>query len=266
MKLQRPVISILLRYVNHGNKKDVNYLIAKAMLDNYELIGDKTIHEMAELCFVSASSLSRFVKVIGFDNYSDFKESAINIIDIDVDYSIEVSRAKKEDLIPIFNQYTENIIDNIQFFNENINFEQLNKLTEMIYKSENIIFLGLEFATLIGYHFQIKMAELNKHIKIGDTYEEQFELVNNMPDKSLIIIASLEGGYFYRNYDIIKILEEKKSDIIVLTMNEHIKPVQHIASEIVVISKSNSNTEGRISLLYAIETLIMLYYINYKNV
>lgn len=265
MKLQRPVQSILLRYVNQGHKKDINYLIAKAMLDHYELIGDKTIHEMADLCFVSASSLSRFVKTVGFESYQEFKKAAVNKIDIAVDYSVEVSRAQKEDFIPIFDRYTNKVLENIKFFNENFNFEQLNHLTQLMYQAESILFLGLEFATLIGNHFQIKMAELNKLVEIGETYEAQLELVDHMPEHSLVIVASLEGGYFYRNLDIINKVQERNSTLVALTMNENIKPLQQIAKEIIIISRSNSDTEGRISLLFAVETIIMLYYINFKD-
>lgn len=266
MKQRRPALSILLRYTNHGNKNDVNYSIARIMVENFELISKKTIHEMAELCFVSASSLSRFAKIIGYENYTEFKKSSASTINIDVDYSVEVSRARKEDFEPIFNQYTENIIANLRFLNKTLDFERINYVTNLIHNSDKIVFLGLEFATLIGHHFQIKMGELDKHVEIGETYEEQLEIVNNLTSNCLVIIASLEGGYFYRNHDIIKIIEKNKTQSIVLTMNKHIKPLQHLDGEILIINENNSNTEGRVSLLFAIEMIIMLYYINFKDI
>lgn len=264
MEMKKPVLSILLNFINNSVKHDTNYEIAKGMLKNYDLIPNKTIHQMADICYVSSASVSRFVKVIGFKDYTAYKNAIKNKIDINVDYSDEVSYANKGDLIPVLKTYTDNIIDNINFAFNNVDLNQFERLTKLIHESKEVVFLGLEFATLIGTHFQIKMAELNKHIQIGITFEEQLELIKTLSEESLVIIASLEGGYFYRNDKIIRTIQEKNANIVTLTMNKNLKPLQ-VADEIILISKTNSNTEGRISLLYIIELIIMVYYVHYKD-
>ncbi|MDQ0363037.1 MurR/RpiR family transcriptional regulator [Breznakia pachnodae] len=263
MAMHSSVLSSLLRYINNTKKRDTNYSIAKEMLMHFDDIPNVTIHEMADFCYVSSASISRFVKMLGYENYVDFKKQCKDSIAINVDYSKEVAFAGKKEMKPIFESYTNNIIGNLDFTLENLDYQQLERICELIYQSQDVCFLGLEYASLIGQHFQIKMAELNKLIKIGNTYNDHLEIVNSLNNNSVVFIASLEGGYFYRNDDIIQIIKQKKCKVITLTMNHELKPMKEV-DEVLLCSKNNSNTEGRIALLYIIELIIMYYYVNYK--
>ncbi len=257
------VLSLLLSYINHAKKKDNNYIIAKQMLRHFSKIPEVTIHDMADICYVSSASISRFVKMLGFDTYGEFREQCKNTIEINVDYSKDVQMAGKKEMKPLFELYTNNVIHNLNFTLEHLDYKQIERVCEYIFQSKDVYFLGLEFATLIGQHFQIKMAELNKLIKLGTPYTEQMELVDSLSKDSVVMIASLEGGYFYRNDEIIRRIREKGCKMIVFTMNYSLKPLKD-ADEIILCSDNNSNTEGRISLLYIIELIIMYYYVNYK--
>ena len=76
----------------------------------------------------------------------------------------------------------------------------------------------------------------------------------------MLIILSVEGGYFYRHNEVIQILLEKKVKLVVLTMNEHQKMInEFIDREVILCSQDNTNTESRISLLYTLEIIIMYY-------
>lgn len=265
MAMHSSVLSSLLRYINNTKKRDNNYSIAKSMLMHFDDIPNVTIHDMADFCYVSSASISRFVKLLGYENYVDFKQQCKESIAINVDYSSEVSFAGKKEMKPIFETYTKNIIDNMNFTLDKLDYDQLERICELIYRSQDVCFLGLEYASLIGQHFQIKMAELNKLIKIGSTYNDHLEIVNSLRENAIVIIASLEGGYFYRNDEIIQMIKKKKCKIITLTMNHELKPMKDV-DEVLLCSKNNSNTEGRVALLYIIELIIMYYYVNYKAV
>lgn len=264
MTMKTPVLSLLLRYINNIQKKDNNYDIAKAMLSHYQEIPKLTIHEMADACYVSSSSISRFVRLLGYENYVYFKEACNETIGIDVDYSFEISKATKKDIQPIFERYTHSIKDNLEYILGHLDYDQMDRICQMIFQSPDIGFFGLEFATLLGHHFQIKMAELNKVVTIGNTHQEQKDIAESIKENSVVIVASLEGGYFYHNDDILRLLKNKNVKVIALTMNNH-SIIQRTADEIVVSSQYNSDTEGRISLLYTLELILMYYAINYKR-
>ena len=146
-----------------------------------------------------------------------------------------------------------------------MNLEQLERICERMYEAKEIAFFGLEFATLLGQHFQIKMASMNKLVRLGMTYEEQKEIASSLHDGAVVFVASLEGGYFYRGDEVMDIVQDKHCHTIALTMNEHSKLMKHV-DELLICNKENSNTEGRVTLLYMLEILLMLYYVNYQAI
>lgn len=258
------IISQLLSYVNYSDEKSVDKDIAKAILKNYHRIPELTIYELADLCFVSASSITRFIRILGYENYKSFKSEIQNTIKIDVDYSKSIHLATPTDLHSINERYTDNVIENIRFTYEHLDYQQLQRVSELIYKADEIAFFGLEYANYVGLHFQNKMVSFNKLVQLGVTDEKQYELVKNIEEGALVFIASLEGSFFFRHSDIFETLVEKKCRIIAMTMVTNGKFVNY-CDEVILCNKTNSNTEGRITLMYMIEILIMYYYVNFSH-
>ncbi len=257
------LITNLLSYVNYGDIHDANYDISRIVLQNYHDIPKMSINDLADCCFVSSSSITRFIKDLGFENFKEFKRQVSDTVKINADYSNDLSFAKKDDLQPILEMYTNRVKENIDYTFHAIDYAQIDRICEFIYGSHEVAILGLEFATLLGLHFQKKMASINKFVRIGVTEEKQRDIVETMREGAVVIILSIEGSYFYRNSELIDQLEKKKCKIIAVTMNNTGKFVNR-CNEVLVCNKYNSDTEGRITLLYMIEILIMCYCINYQ--
>ncbi|HFI0332534.1 TPA: MurR/RpiR family transcriptional regulator [Streptococcus suis] len=257
------ILPTLLRFMNESHSNRTQFSIAEGMLKNFKDIPTLSIYDMAEQCYVSPASISRFIKQLGFDTYGDFKRACKDSIDIDVDYSTHVLKAQQADIEPLFQMYTENVKENLSYNLLNIDFEKLSRISDMIYKADKVVYLGLEFATLLGQHYQQKMAECNRYIHLPLSYEKQQEFAKESTSNSLAIVVSLEAGYFYHNQKVINQLKENGTKIIAITMSHNSKMLRDI-DEVIICNKNNSDTEGRISLLHTLELLIMYYYINYK--
>ena len=134
----------------------------------------------------------------------------------------------------------------------------------MIYQANQIAFFGLEYANQVGFHFQNKMASLNKIIKLGVTDEKQWELAQELQEGALVFIVSLEGSYFYRHTEIFDLLVEKNCRIVAISMLTAGKFMNY-CDEVILCNKTNSNTEGRVTLMYMIELILMAYYINFSH-
>lgn len=260
------VLSILLRYVNGQYKKDTNYDIALALLTHYSEIPKKTINEISDLCYVSPASISRFVKLIGFHSFQEFKNACLNTLDISkTDYSPKVIKANKNDVKEILQHYTNRVISNIQFSYDHLDFEQLDRICSYIHDSNDVLILGLEFSTLLAQHVQNRFALMNKYISVAISNEEQLESAHALKEGSTVIILSVEGGYFYRHNEVIQILLEKKVKLVVLTMNEHQKMInEFIDREVILCSQDNTNTESQhIITLYTRNNHHVLLYLFY---
>lgn len=261
--VQISIFRVLLDIMNKSDKSKTQFAIAEGMLKNFQDIPKLSIHELAERCFVSSASITRFVRLNGFATYGEFRKQCSQTFSIDIDYSRNVLKANKDDIQPIFNIYSEHVRDNILYNLENIDYEQLNRISDLIYHSNDVVYLGFEFAMILGQHYQIKMAECNKYIQLPFQTKDQMEVAKQLGKNSVAIIASLEGGYFYRNETIIQELKKNNVKIVAITM-EHNSKLLRDMDEIILCNKLNSETEGRISLLHIIELMLMYYFINYK--
>ena len=87
----------LLAYINNSLDKDINYHIAKTLLENFHKIEGFSLETAAEVCNVAPSTINRFCKRIGFRNFSNLRNSVIkygpslekNDIDLSGDRFIE---------------------------------------------------------------------------------------------------------------------------------------------------------------------------------
>lgn len=256
------VLNQLLHITNENYQKDANYTIAKTMLDNFSKLSEMTIQEVADLCYVSPASISRFVRYLGYSGFSEFKESCEKSIGIEADYSLEVKKARKEDLLPIYERFTNQVIANIETSFEKIDIEQFDRICEMIQKADRITVFGLEFSNIIGEHIQSRFARMGKMVDLGLDRKEQLDIANGLTSDSVALLITMEGGYLYRNSEVIDVLEQNNCHTVVFTINPQIKLLQ-FADEILVCGLANHNTEARISLLYEVEMLLMHYSISY---
>lgn len=252
------VRSRLLRYVNNQKKEDTHYLIASAILENFTDIPQITIYSLAEKCFVSTSSISRFIRLIGFNTYTDFKSASEEEIDISNDYAKEMLQSKIVKETDFIDDYTNNVINNLSFFKENVPVSKIKSIVSDIHEADDVAFFGLEFAAFMGQHFQNKMASVDKIIQIGFTMEEQIKLAENLQPNSVALIFSVEGGFYYFHEKVVSILIKKKIKIIAFTFKNS-PIIERNAHEVLICGESNRNTEGRIAILYVMEVIIYYY-------
>ena len=208
------VRSIILRYINNHKKQDNNYFIAQEILKNFVNIPQMTIYDLSEKCFVSTSAISRFIRLIDFSSYTNFKYAVEKEIDIVSDYSkrlTEISTGKPDDFI---NEYIENLLTNLKYAKKHIAVSQIETVVSAIHSAENVAVFGLEFAAFMGQHFQSKMASMDKIVQISFTMTEQLRIVEEIKPNSLALIFSMEGGFFYFNEKVISGLKKKNIKII----------------------------------------------------
>ena len=72
------LLNRLLALINQKESFSTEYYIAYSFLQNLFKISSFSIDETAQLCNVSKSTISKFVREIGFDDYTDFKLSDIS--------------------------------------------------------------------------------------------------------------------------------------------------------------------------------------------
>src|SRR5699024_2773349 len=68
------IIYNLLTYLNAAKEEDMYYSIALTTVQNLDIIPNCSINELADLCFTSTATISRFCKKFGCASFPKFKE------------------------------------------------------------------------------------------------------------------------------------------------------------------------------------------------
>ena len=74
------LLSSLLFVLNHNDKDDTDFIIAWYLITHLRKIKDISIYKIAEECYVSRSSIQRFIKNIGYESYTQLKENADEVV------------------------------------------------------------------------------------------------------------------------------------------------------------------------------------------
>lgn len=258
MELGNPVRSILLRYINNQKKQDNNYFIAQIMLDNFDEIPQLTIYQLSEKCFVSTAAISRFIRLLGFATYTEFKSACEAEIGITHDYDKKYTAKDPAPESSFIAEFTENLHRNLSYCQEHLSESELKEVAERIHTASDVLVFGLEFASFMSQHFQSRMAMMDKRVHNGFTVDDQLAAIERIQPNSLALIFSMEGGFFYFNEKVIAALKKKDVHIIVFTFKSS-PMIERSADQVILCGERNENTEGRLSVLYIMELLLFYY-------
>ena len=91
------ILYTLMSYVNVSSGQDMYYTIAHTILTHLEKIPDISINDLADLCYTSPATISRFCKDLNCKNFANFK----NEVAIALEISRDEIHMKEEDLLQI---------------------------------------------------------------------------------------------------------------------------------------------------------------------
>lgn len=261
-KAMGSVKQLLLNYLGTSLQKDMNYEIAMAMLKNYDEIKNRTCEEVADICFVSKASLSRFCRFIGFSSYREFQEALALDYDMQTEYTKQFKDLLKTDRNQAIASYRDELISNVY---STVNLESLDlveEVTEIIHNANNIFHFSHHFLWDIGRFFQSKMSLMGKHVLQQMNYESQYEFASNLTKDDLVLITSITGTYPLRYEKIWNLIINSGCKIIVITQNLSSSNWNH-ADYVLPCGNSNKNDIGKYTALMVVDMIIIHYMSKY---
>lgn len=170
-----------------------NSTIATYILSHLEEMKSIGITEFADKCNVSNSSISRFCKEIGLENFSELKTIISNI------EFREDDEEKPESYDERVSNYAVSINNSIQEVAQSLPESLLNELLLDIYSFDYIATFGLMKAETASLILQSDLLNYKKNIYTNLSYKEQMEFIENSNEDTLIIIFTYTGSYFKYN-------------------------------------------------------------------
>lgn len=244
------------------NKQSKTQLkIGQYILDNIKEIRSFTSTELSEKIGVSQSSIIKFIKIIGYTKFSDFKvslgeslgkvkESGILHNDISIEDSLEEASMK------ISYSHIRSIEESI----ESICFDTLEQVIDEMANAKKIIIIGIGASALVAKDIQHKLTKIGKAVLFDLDYHVQITQVI-CADKGDLILAISHTG---ETPMIISALEEIKEDgptIVSLTGNKDtsISNLSHLKLYAIAIETffRTSAMSSRIAQMTMIDTLFI---------
>lgn len=194
--------------------------IARYILNHGDDVLSMSVKELAKNTYTSPATIVRLCKKIGLEGYNDFKIKYSAELQYDLHHSnrIDVNFPfEKKDTHPMIchklaSLSEEVIADTIKL----IDFEQIEKIVDLLYQSHDIDIYGSGNSLLAAMSFQHKMMRIARNVNLKALHGEQVFLSYNSDKKRIAVIISYSG----ETHDLIQIaqiLKEKKTPIIILT-------------------------------------------------
>ncbi|NLC97186.1 MAG: MurR/RpiR family transcriptional regulator [Erysipelotrichaceae bacterium] len=257
------VLEILLSIINDPSQSGINYDITKIILNNLDLIDSLSINELADLCFVSPATISRFCRFIGCNGFADFKEilstptSFINKTTpfLNDKYSIDLPH---------------NLLNSIYFeletMSQHLDYTKIDSLVEDIYNYSNVAIIGRGNSNQFAKELQFNLAFYKKITLTFNSFYDQINYISNAKQDTLIIIITVSGQYLlpYTFDDTVRELQinmkNTKAKIICITKNPNIISIPYVNDFIQIGELGEPNFYN-----YSLEFIIDLISIKYDK-
>jgi len=185
----------LLILLNDQDYDSVDYHIAMRMLQHYHELSDMTISEVAAMCNVAKSTISKVIRKLGYEDYADFRSAAPfqeNKYGFDLNYNMNIAQFIEDKGI---SAYAEIIQRDISCTLQCLEEKSVNRLAEALVTYPKVVAMGLMFSETAALDLQEKLAYNGKFVVTSMSDLKQERLLEQIDEETLLIIYSNSGNY-----------------------------------------------------------------------
>lgn len=216
------MLYILMSYVNVSSNQDMYSTIAHTILRNLDKIPKLSINELADLCYTSPATISRFCKKINCQSFSEFKKAmalALEQAEDEIHFKEDdLQRIEKNPQYLVDKVYLDTI-KALKKGQESINIFDVDKICRMIHDASKVHFYGFQFNKIVASDFQLKLLKLKKLIYSFVGREGELEMLDLIDKDSLVIILSVRALPHMIN-PLIERVKEYHPRILLITLNK----------------------------------------------
>ena len=258
-KAMGALYDLLLNYVDTSRAHDSNYEIACTLVEHYMQLPTLSLREMAELCYVSPASFSRFCRYIGFESFAEFKEAVYGAnYRLADDYSREFMGELMQGEEQALDLYRSSLIDVINGALDDDNLAIVPEVLDAIERAERVVFFSHHFTWHVGRYFQSKMLQMGKCVELYQSYEHQLEAAESLQEGDVAIVCSINGTYFSHYGDIVREIFAVRAKVVAITQTRRAMYINRV-DYLLTCGDTNENDLGKYAALMTIDYLVMCY-------
>ena len=183
------LLTSLLAILNKNDETDTDFVIAKYILNHLDSIRDTSIYQVAEDCYVSRSSVQRFIKEIGYDSFSQMKTSLEDVFDHEgalLDYTDHTD-------------YTNYVVQSVEAMGRDIaqtaSGKDFERLVELFAKARCVVILSAEDSVHACKLLQQQLLAIGKLVRIITSASKNISLLDTLEKDDLLMVCSVSGNF-----------------------------------------------------------------------
>lgn len=184
---------LLLGVIEKEDPGSTDYIIADYILHNVYELGKCSSLELAKGCNVSKSSISRFCRNIGLEDFFTLKVLISTYQPykrVNQKYAFE-SRSENK----VIDFIDESMI-HLEKFKSEFNQGELSELVKDIHEHDSVILMGLYQSSCISNSLQKDLLSFNKVVaNVGDIFKQR-SLIERATSDDLIVVFSATASFF----------------------------------------------------------------------
>lgn len=243
------------------SNNDIYYFIARTILQHSEQISTMGIEELANLCYTSPATISRFCRKLSFKSFIDLKQA----------FQWQHEYTKKEVIFTEVEQ--KSIVNNPAILAEKsltmsidalietyqiIDMQHILQVVQILKEAKHIAIFGSIYSQLVARDCQYKFLRLNKFTTAFSDMENQLADADDLTQDDAAIIFSVSGRA-PKLIEVAKIAKAKNTPVIVIT-NKVDSSIAKLADVIIPIGGresqfTQSSMSGRIASMGIVDLL-----------
>ena len=223
-----------LSVVTSEKKGSTNSMIARFVLDHLDTMHNMGITDLAHACHVSISSVSRFCREIGLDNYAELRK--ILAVPSTKFETFPQARTRDERIDLTANE----IVRSVELVRRSVDPAKISKLCEEIARYQQVAVFGLLKAEAAAIDLQCDLLMLGKQVYTNFSYPQQMEYILSAGSENLIVVFSCTGSYF--EYPDLRGLSEKLKAPRIWMVSGEKKAYPPFIDEVLLFASSHTQT------------------------
>lgn len=249
------LLIVLQQIINQATaSSEINYVLADYLLRNSD-DDSLSISRVADETHISKASVSRFAQSLGYDGFSELKrdlelvkfERDELILDFKATKNLNKSNQQTKELQTEFDIVT----DDLKNYSQQINYDEIQKLCELIYNSKDIYIISTLIPNNLGNILQTTLLNAGKVTYSFPSIKQQLNIINQISKDDLALFISLEGSHISQREMTLSITNSGATTVLI-TQNPEMK-LSSLFDYIFSLGEHDIERTGKYKLLMFIE-------------
>lgn len=256
-----------LTYVNSTSAGTTYSSIAYYICNHFSKVCKMNLEELADACYVSQATISRFCRSLGFESFTNFKaecQRSLKDGERRVNGVLSDIRSGDDEFKKSLRYYGEVILKEMKDLMDHLDLEQMDALLDQIYQTEDVAFFGIHRCASIIQELQFSFALRDKFVKAYTGSALQLECAKSLGKDSLaVVVVSADDGFWFEAHDVMDALAVSPCSKILLTTTSDIQR-KEVFDDVILIGSGDRRT-SLYTMTYYSEAIISRYFSKYQS-